>query len=65
MLAQHFGDSKYEISGGRTFAQLPGQPHSDDLRNQHGDGLTEHGRLGFNAANSPAEHAQSINHGGM
>ena len=26
---------------------------------EHGDRLSEHGRLGFNAADAPAEHAQS------
>ena len=35
------------------------------MRNQHGDRLAQHGGFGFNATNTPAQHAQAIDHGGM
>jgi len=35
------------------------------LRDQHRDGLIEHGSLGFDSANAPAEHAESVDHGGV
>jgi hypothetical protein len=35
------------------------------LWDQHGNGLAEHGRLGFNAADTPAEDAEAIDHRGM
>jgi hypothetical protein len=38
---------------------------ADDLRNQHGDGLAEHGGLGLDAADAPAEHAEAVDHGGV
>ena len=43
----------------------PVQLHADDQRDEHGDWLAEHGRLGFDAADAPAEHAEAVDHGGV
>ncbi len=64
-LAQPLGDGKHQIGrvdAGREFAA---QAHPDDFGQQHGDGLAQHRRLGFNAAHAPAQHAQAVDHGGM
>ena len=47
--------------GGR----LPAELEADDLRNQHRDRLAEHRRLGLDAADAPAEHAEAVDHGGV
>ena len=65
LLAQHLRDGEHEIGRGRAFAKLPGELEADHLRNEHGDGLTEHGRLCLDAAHAPAEHAQAVDHRGM
>ena len=44
---------------------LAGQFHSNDLRDQHGYGLPQHGGLGLNAADAPSQHAQAVDHGGV
>jgi hypothetical protein len=50
---------------GRAFAQASGELHAYDERNQHGHGLPEHGGFGFDSADAPAEHAESVDHGGV
>ena len=42
--------------------QLARQPEADDLRDQHRDRLAEHRRLGLDAADAPAEHAEAVDH---
>ncbi len=64
-LAQRFGDGEHEVGGGGAFLQLAGEAEADDLRDQHGDGLAEHGGLGFDAADAPAEDAEAVDHGGV
>jgi len=53
-LAQHLGNGEHEIRCGGAGRQLPVEPEADDLRNEHGDWLTEHGRFGFDAAHAPS-----------
>ena len=38
------------------------QLEADDFGDQHRHRLAEHGRLGLDAADAPAEHAQAVNH---
>ncbi len=64
-LAQHLRDGEDQVSRRRAFGQLAGHLETDDLRQQHGGGLTQHARLGFNAADAPADHAQPVDHGGV
>ena len=65
VLAQLFGDGQDDVGGGRAGRDGPGQLEAHDARDQHGDGLAEHGRLGFDAAHAPAQHAQAVDHGGV
>ena len=62
MLAQHFGDGQDKIGRGRAFAQSSGKLHAHYQRNQHGNRLPEHGRLGFNSTHAPTQNAQPIDH---
>ena len=64
-LAQRLGDGEDEVGGGGAFAQLAGELEADDLRDEHGDGLAEHGGFGLDAADAPAEDAEAVDHGGV
>ncbi len=65
LLAQHLRDGEHQIGGGDAFAQFACQLEADDFGNQHGDRLAQHRRFRFDAANAPAEHGQTIDHGGV
>ncbi len=65
VLAQHVGDGEDHVGGGDAGLDLTGQLETDDARDQHGDGLAEHGGLGLDAADAPAQHAQAVDHGGV
>ena len=65
MLAQHLHHPQHQVRGGDAFRQAAGQPKADHIGNEHGHGLAEHGRLRFDAANAPAEHAEAVDHGGV
>ena len=65
VFAQHFNDQQDQVGGGGAFRQFAVQFESDHLWNQHGDRLTEHGGLGLDAANTPAQYAQAVDHGGV
>ena len=65
VLAEHLGDGEHQVGRGGGPRQLAGEPEADDLRDQHGDRLAEHGRLRLDAAYSPAENAETVAHGGV
>ena len=65
LLAKDLGDGQHQIGGGAACPQLAGEAHTDDFRNQHGNGLAEHGRFRLDAADAPAQHRKPIDHGGM
>ena len=62
---QHLGDGQHEVGGGGAGRALPRQLEADHLRDQHADRLAEHGGLGLDAADAPAEHAQTVDHRGV
>ena len=45
--------------------QLAGQLEADDARDEHRHRLAEHGGLGLDAADAPAEHAEAVDHRGV
>ena len=45
--------------------QRAGQAHADDVRRQQRQRLVEHRRLGLDAADAPAEHAEPVDHRGV
>ncbi len=65
VLAQLLGDGEHDVGGGGAGRDGAGELEAHDARDQHGDGLAEHGGLGLNAANAPAQHAQAVDHGGV
>ncbi len=65
VLPEHLHDGQHQVRGGGAFRQSAGQPETHDLRDQHGDRLAEHGGLGLDAADAPAEHADAVDHGRM
>ena len=65
VLAQHLGDREHEVGGGGAVRQLAGQLEADDAGDEHRDGLAEHGRLGLDAADAPAQHAEAVDHRGV
>ena len=62
LLAEHLRDGQHQVGRGRPFRQLAVQLEADDLRNQHRHRLAEHRRLGLDAADAPAEHAEAVDH---
>ncbi len=56
---------KHQVGRGGAFGELAAQLEADDLRNEHRHRLPEHGRLGFDAADAPAEAAQAVDHRGV
>ena len=65
LLAQHLGDGQHQIGRGDAFLQRAGQLEADHLRQQHRLRLAEHGGLGLDAADAPAENREAVDHGGV
>ncbi|GIX63876.1 mitochondrial import receptor subunit Tom40 [Babesia caballi] len=71
-LADHAGagaedgrDGEDDVGGKHVVGGLAHELEADHLRQHHGNGLAEHGGLGLDAADAPAEHAQAVDHGGV
>ena len=64
-LAQHLGDGEHEVRCRNAFLELARELYANDFRQQHGIWLPEHGRLGLDAANAPAEHGEAVDHSGV
>ena len=64
-LAEHLRDGEHEVRGGGALRQLAGEPEAHHLRHQHRHRLAEHRRLGLDAADAPAEHAEAVDHRGV
>ncbi len=62
VVAQHLGDRQHDVGGGRPGGDRARQLEPDDPRDEHRDRLAEHGRLGLDAADTPAEDAQAVDH---
>ena len=63
VLAEHVGDREDHVGRRDARRDLTGQFEADDARDEHRDGLAEHGCLGLDAADAPAEHAEAVDHG--
>ena len=62
LLAQHFDNPQHQIGRGDAFRQPAGQFESDNVGNQHRNGLAKHRGLGFDPADAPPQHAEPIDH---
>ena len=63
--AEKLGYGEHQVCRRGSLGQPPLQPESDHLGYQHGDGLSQHGGFGLDPSDSPAQHPQTIDHGGM
>ena len=64
-LAQHFGDGEHQVGGGEAFLHAAGELEADHLGQHHRQRLIEHGGFALDAADAPAQHRQSVDHGGV
>ena len=62
---QQLGDGEDHVGGGDPGLGLAGEPQADHGRQEHGQGLAQHGRLRLDAAHAPAQDAQPIDHDGV
>jgi len=60
--AQHFGDGQHEIGGRCAFGQLAGELDADDVGRQEVNRLPEHAGFRFDAADTPADDADAVDH---
>ena len=63
VVAQQLGHREHDVGGGDAGLRLARDAQADDRRQEHGQGLAEHGRLGLDPADAPAEHAEPVHHG--
>ena len=65
VFSKPFRDGEHEVGGRRAFQHPARETKPEDRRDQHRDRLAEHRGLGFDAANTPTDHAKPVDHGGM
>ncbi len=63
MLAQHVADDQDQVGCRGATRQRAEQAHADDARHGLVERLTEQDRLGLDATDAVAEHAQCVDHG--
>ena len=64
-LAQDVGDGEHQVGGGGPGRLLARQAEAHHRREEERKGLSEHGRLGLDAAHTPAEDPEAVDHGGV
>ncbi len=64
-LPQHLRHGQREVGRGDAFTQCAGQMNANHVRRQKINRLAEHARFGLDAANAPADDAQTVDHGRM
>src|SRR5699024_4511015 len=62
VLPELFGNRQHQVGGGCAFGQFALEFEADHARNEHTNGLTEHGRLGFDTADAPADDSEAVDH---
>ena len=63
--AQHLGHGQHQVSSGDAITEFAIKFETNDIRQQHVHRLAEHDRLRFNAADTPAQYSEAVDHGGM
>jgi len=64
-LTQPLRDGEHEVGRGDSGLERAHQLDADDARQEHRDRLAEHRRFGLDAAHSPAEDAEPVDHRGV
>ena len=62
LASKYFHHGQHQIRCGCPLGQGACELETHHLRNQHGNGLTEHGGLRLNTAHPPTQHTESIHH---
>ena len=65
VLAQHLHHFQHQIGGCRAFNHRTCQLETHHFRDQHRNGLAQHCCLCLNPAHAPAQHGQTVDHGGV
>ena len=60
---QHLCHCQHEIGRRRAFRHTAREAEADHVRDQHGDGLAQHGGFSLDAANAPSKDAKPVDHG--
>ena len=60
--SEHLSQRQDEVGGRRADRERAARPHAEDDRLRQKHRLAEHRRFGFDAADSPSEHAEAIDH---
>ena len=62
VVAQQLGDGEDHVGRGDAGPSLTGDPQADHRGQEHGQRLSQHGRLGLDPAYAPPEHAEPVDH---
>ena len=62
-LAQQLGHGEDQVRGRRALGQFADQLEPDDIGDEHGHRLAEHGRFGLDAPDAPSQHSEPVDHG--
>ncbi len=65
LFAEHLRDGEHQVGGGDALAEFAVQLEADHIGQEHVHGLAEHDGFGLDAAHAPADHAQTVDHGGV
>ena len=63
--AQHLGHREHQVGGSDAFAQAALEMDADDVGSEEVHRLAEHAGFGFDASDTPRDHADAVDHGGM
>ena len=63
--AEAFGEGQDDVGADHAGAAAAGQAAADDAGNEQRDAFSQHGSGGFDAADSPAEDAERVDHRGV
>ena len=64
-LAEQLGDMQGEVRRGDAFAQAAGEIDPHHFGGEEIDGLAKHAGFRLDAAHAPADHAETVDHGGV
>ena len=62
MCPEHLRHLQHQICRSSALGELAGEPETDHFRQQHVDRLADHDRLGFDSADAPANHTETVDH---
>ena len=62
VFTQHLNDSQGHVRRRHSWLKIAREANTDHVGCEHVDGLAEHDRFGFNPADAPTEHTESVDH---